>query len=41
VLNHPNPAGPSFDSQSGNFGLITGEKGNQTRSFQGTVRLTF
>jgi hypothetical protein len=41
VLNHPNPAGPTFDSQSGNFGLITGEKGNQTRSFQGTVRLTF
>jgi hypothetical protein len=40
VLNHPTPGGATFDSQSGNFGLITAAK-NGTRSFQGTMRLTF
>jgi hypothetical protein len=40
VLNHPTPGAPTFDSESGNFGLITAAKSG-TRSFQGTVRLTF
>jgi hypothetical protein len=40
VLNHPVPGNPNFDSQSGNFGLITGNK-TGGRAFQGAVRLTF
>jgi hypothetical protein len=44
VLNHPTPAAPTLDSQSGNFGLITGANNvakTGGRSFQGSLRLTF
>jgi len=42
VLNHPQPAGVSFDSTGGNFGLITGDAAKTgTRSFQGSLRFTF
>ncbi len=49
VLNHPLLGGATtldtpvtLDSQSGNFGLITGATGKSGgRSFQGTLRLTF
>jgi hypothetical protein len=46
VLNHPQPAAPIFDSQSGNFGKVLFANGNTAgksggRSFQGTMRFTF
>jgi hypothetical protein len=42
VLNHPQPAAVNFDTNSANFGLITGNAAKTgTRSFQGSLRLTF
>jgi hypothetical protein len=43
VLNHPEPATPNLDINSGNFGLITGNNAKSTlhREFQGQVRLNF
>jgi hypothetical protein len=42
-MNHPTPNGPTGLTGNGfndNFGQITG-KGNQTRTFQARLRLTF
>jgi hypothetical protein len=43
VLNHPEPATPTFDINSANFGLITGANAKSTlhREFQGQLRFNF
>ena len=43
VLNHPEPANPTLDINSNNFGLITGAaaKSTQHRQFQAQLRLNF
>ena len=43
VFNHPEPANPTLDVNSNNFGLITGAnaKSTQHRQFQAQLRLNF
>jgi hypothetical protein len=40
ILNHPNPGEPNYNTQSSNFGQVTGRQG-APRSFQGQLRLSF
>jgi hypothetical protein len=40
ILNHPNPGEPNYNTQSDNFGQVTGRQG-APRSFQGQLRFQF